>query len=143
MIEGIPDKRDAYDKMSVVMICLNRNKKDGTETQGIIRLLNTLLVTDMDITEKGEILSEEYDIVIDDEMGKELGYMSNLGEGIFEDGFEKGVGEGIGKGIKAFVLDGQEEGLSKERILIKLQKHFSVSEEDAEEYYNQYSESEK
>lgn len=139
MIEGIPDKRDAYDKMSVVMICLNRDKKDGTETQGIIRLLNTLLATDMDVTEKGEILSGEYDIVIDDEMGKELGYMSNLGEGIFEEAFEKG----IGMGIKAFVLDGQEEGLSKERILMKLQKHFSVSEEDAKEYYNQYSESEK
>jgi len=139
MIEGIPDNKDAYDKMSVIMICLNRNKRGETKAGGVIKLLNTLLAADLDIVEKRKILSEEYEILIDDNLGKELGRMSNLGEGIFEEGFEKG----IGKGIRAFILDNREEGISKERILKKLQKHFSMSEADAEEYFKQYSESEK
>ena len=47
--------------------------------------------------------------------------------------------EGLKAGIEAFILDNIEEGISKERILQKLQKRFRLSEEKAGYYYGIFS----
>ncbi|MCI9557795.1 hypothetical protein VSQ48_04055 [Candidatus Ventrimonas sp. KK005] len=43
--------------------------------------------------------------------------------------------EGRIEGIQAIILDNLEEGISKDRILIKLQKHFDLTEKQAAQYY--------
>ena len=43
------------------------------------------------------------------------------------------------EGIEAFILDNIEERISAERILQKLQKRFSLSEEKAGYYYDKFS----
>ena len=48
--------------------------------------------------------------------------------------------EGIDYGIQQFILDNQEENVPKERILVKLVRHFKLTEQQAEEYYNKFSE---
>lgn len=47
--------------------------------------------------------------------------------------------QGIEKGIKALILDNIEGNVPKERIIAKLQKHFSINKLEAEEYYNRFS----
>jgi len=47
--------------------------------------------------------------------------------------------QGRKEGIRIFVQDNLEEGISKERILEKLERRFSVSAEMAETYYQKFS----
>lgn len=42
-------------------------------------------------------------------------------------------------GIETLILDNLEENIAKERIIEKLQKHFSLSEEQAEEYFQKFA----
>ena len=54
-------------------------------------------------------------------------------------GMKQGIEQGIEQGIKAIILDGVKYNLSKERILDKLQRYFSLSEEKAIEYYEMFA----
>ena len=55
------------------------------------------------------------------------------------EGRSEGRNEGIEEGIKVFVLDNIEENIPKERIIIKLQRRFDLSEEQAVAKYKKYS----
>lgn len=94
IIKGIPDIKEDYDKLSVVMICLNGTKAGREKGEGLVGMLNTLLAEDMGVEEKGKRLSEDYDIEIDDNLGEVMGHMCNLGEGIREDALEEGMEKG-------------------------------------------------
>ena len=54
------------------------------------------------------------------------------------EGMERGIEQGIEQGIKALIQDYMEEGFCREKILGKLEKHFSLSEEQAEKYMDQF-----
>lgn len=47
--------------------------------------------------------------------------------------------EGKQEGIQALILDYLEEGFLKEKIITKLQKRFSLTKEQAEEYFYQFN----
>ena len=47
----------------------------------------------------------------------------------------RGIEIGEQRGIQALILDGIEENFSKEKILLKLQKRFDLTEEQAGKYY--------
>lgn len=49
--------------------------------------------------------------------------------------FASGKRQGMQQGMEALVKDNLEEGISKERILQKLQQYFALTMEQAEEYY--------
>lgn len=55
-------------------------------------------------------------------------------------GMAEGMAEGREQGIRFFILDNLEEHKSKEIIIAKLVRLFSLSKEDAEMYYNKFSE---
>ncbi|MDO4295559.1 MAG: hypothetical protein Q4D90_05295 [bacterium] len=55
-------------------------------------------------------------------------------EGSRKKGFQEGMQQGILEGIYIFIQDNIEEGTPPERIIEKLQKRFSLSEEEAVEY---------
>ena len=59
-------------------------------------------------------------------------------EELYQDGVNEGMERGIEQGIKALIQDYMEEGFCREKILGKLVKHFSLSEEQAENYMNQF-----
>lgn len=46
---------------------------------------------------------------------------------------------GIEQGIKILISDNLEEGIPKERILQKLEKHFELTAEQARSYFAKYS----
>ena len=51
---------------------------------------------------------------------------------------QEGIAEGIEEGIRILVQDYTEEGFGREKIVQKLQKHFNLSKEKAETYYEQF-----
>ena len=59
-----------------------------------------------------------------------------------EQGLEQGLSQGVEKGIRAMVLDYIEEGFDENKILIKLQKRFTLSEQKAKGYYKKFGKSE-
>ena len=82
-----PTQKEAYDKMSVVIVTLNE-KTDAEELTG---MLNTLLSSNIQPTVKKKILEEEYHIPMHNEMEKEVNVMCNLSDLVEEKGIEKGV----------------------------------------------------
>lgn len=61
--------------------------------------------------------------------------MGGLGECVFREGLE----EGMEKGIQAMILDNMEENVLRERIIVKLQKHFGLTVAEAEGYYRLFA----
>lgn len=62
--------------------------------------------------------------------------MTLVGQMLMDEGIQKGREEGL----RALIQDNIETGISREQILEKLQKRFQLSEAQAEEYYNRFSE---
>ena len=58
-------------------------------------------------------------------------------EGVKE-GIKKGIQTGLENGIKALIIDNLEEKMPRDRIIEKLIRHFSLTEEKAEEYFEKY-----
>ncbi len=89
----MPDIRGDYDKMSVVMICLNEKLQDMNE-KNLTKLLNTVFSETMSIEEKKEILSAEYGIPVDRKTEGGFNDMCNLGEAIWQRGIRQGMQQG-------------------------------------------------
>lgn len=68
--------------------------------------------------------------------------MEDWKEELLKEGMERGIAQGIEcgveRGIEAMILENIEEGVSEERILEKLQKHFGLDVDLAKERYSRY-----
>lgn len=58
---------------------------------------------------------------------------------LWKDAEHQGMERGITQGIRIFILDNLEENISKERIILKLQRRFELNEETAKRYYREYA----
>ena len=85
------------------------------------------------IAAKYKNIKKEVDVIMG---GEVLDYPAKR---ILNQGRSEGRNEGIEEGIKVFVLDNIEENIPKERIIIKLQRRFDLSEEQAVAKYKKYS----
>ena len=108
LIPGIPDRRKEYDKLSVVMVCLNTKKE--TEDQ-FLGMLQTLFNTELAEKEKEERLEQEYEIQMENGFGKELSLMCNLSDTVEERGIQKGIEKGIEQGMEKGIEKGKLEML--------------------------------
>lgn len=95
LIPGIPDRRKEYDKLSIVMVCLNTKKETDDQFLG---MLQTLFNTELPEKEKKDRLEQEYEIQMENGFGKELSLMCNLSDTVEERGIEKGIEKGIEQG---------------------------------------------
>lgn len=124
-----------------------------TELLAWAHFLNAEKKEDMEkMAENNEYIKEAYDnlcrISADDE--KRLEYeerekairdYNNTMATCLEEGLRKGRQEGIQQWIQALILDNVEEEKSKDCILQKLQRRFSLDSQKAEEYYSLYTSS--
>ena len=55
-----------------------------------------------------------------------------------QEGMEEGISQGISQGIQVFIQAFINEGIPKERIIDKLMKGFSLSEQEAWDYYDKF-----
>ena len=111
-------KTSHYDLLSVVMICLG--KKQYTELEGLLRLLNLVLVdNDLKQQEKKNKLAEEFSIKMTPRLERGVQEMCNLSEGIEQRGIEKGIEKGIAQGREQMVNE-NVIGMLKEKISVEM-----------------------
>lgn len=123
IIGNIPEPRKSYDKLSVIIICLNEKLKKGTE--GTLHgFLNTLLSPEMDRKEKEESLERDYGMKMEYELGEELSEMCNLSEAIEENAIKKGKKQGLREGILLTkkVIKLSAEGMSEAKVAADMQE---------------------
>ena len=60
-----------------------------------------------------KILTEKYDILITEELGREVDKMCNFSQGIYEDGLQEGRRQGYSQGQKQGYSKGQKQGYSQ------------------------------
>ena len=92
-IGSVPEEEKSYDKLSVILICLNTKKGLGEEGS-LHHFLNVLLSPVLKPEEKVEIFSQVYGIRMEKEIRKELEGMCNLSEAIEEKALRRGRKEG-------------------------------------------------
>ena len=119
-LPGIPDEKKAYDKLTVVMVCLNAKADKGNR---LTRMLGVLLSPRMKVTDKITRLENEYEIPMENDMGEEMNEMCNLSDYVEELGIQKGIEQGIEQGLE----QGKEQ-LLKQQICKKLAKGISIPE---------------
>lgn len=99
---GVNRNRQSYDKMSVIMVCLN---EDIPAQQGEIHhLLNTLFSTKLTLKEKKKILVDTYNLEMGTDLEKEVTDMCNWSDAIEERGIRRGIEQGIERGEEYFAL---------------------------------------
>lgn len=118
-IPGIPDVKAAYDKLSVVMICLNPRTGKGNR---LTQMLNILLSSEIKLERKIRKLEEEFHIPMEDGMGKELNQMCNLSDLVEEKGIQRGRKELLVEMIEKKL----KKGKSIHRIADELEEDESV-----------------
>lgn len=122
-IPGIPDQKSAYDKISVVQICLNPKSEKGNR---LTEMLNVLLSTKMKVDEKIKILEEDFQIPMEREMGKELNQMCNLSDLVEEKGIQRGIQRGRKELLVEMIEKKLKKGKSIHRIADELEEDESV-----------------
>ena len=100
IVGKIPDNSEDYDKMCIVMVCLEEKSK---VKNAFFNMMNTLFSPTLDVTTKKEILENEYQIPMDDGLGKEMDLMCNLSEAVWERGVETGIQTGRKEAVRAIV----------------------------------------
>ena len=131
-----------FDKMCAVIIHIRKQRDKGDSKNRLIAMLEDLLRNEEQNTKKN-ILKDKYGMQMTIELEGRLANMCNLSDLIeergIELGIERGIKQGIEQGIEVFILDNLEENIAQERIIEKLQKHFSLSRDTAETYFDKYS----
>ena len=118
--------------MCAVIIQLRKPRDQVDSKNRLIAMLEDLL-RDEDQNTKKNILKDKYGMQMTIELERRLANMCNLRDLIEERGIERG--------ISAMIIENLEESTSKERIIEKLQKHFSLSYDKAETYFDKYTSS--
>ena len=109
-IPGIPDRRESYDKLTVVQICLNPKSEKGNQ---LTEMLNTLFSTEIKAGEKIKTLEQIFHIPMERKIEKELNQMCNLSDYVLEVGLKKGMEQGIEQGMERGRLLQQIEAIQK------------------------------
>ncbi len=116
VIHHVPDEMKNYDKLCVVMICLNEGQK---EKDAFFNMMNTLLSPALDVNTKKAILQNEYQIPMDDGLGKELNLMCNLSEYVWECGNKAGMRQGRREGTLSIVKNLLKIGSVPDAVIIE------------------------
>lgn len=88
MIGLVKEQEQHYDLMTVIMICLG--KETDENYTGILKLLDTLLSSELKPETKKKILEEDFDIEMTKTLESEVSSMCNLSDGIEQKGIEIG-----------------------------------------------------
>ena len=138
--------------MTLVVIKLGNTVYNGDEEDEgyeLLRFLNTIMYPHKD--DFMDTVSEYIDFSDNDALRKEVIHVSTIEqikyEGMKEklteeltEQITKDVTEQITKeGIRIFILSSLEDNIPKERTLAKLQRHYHITKEKAEQYYREFT----
>lgn len=145
-IVGTSGDLGRYDLLSVIMVGLPETLTEVRQELKLHRLLGTLFSDRLSVDRKKEVLSQEFGISMTPDWERSVNIMCNLSEAIEERGIEKGIKtgiktgmeKGIEAGIKVLIETCMEFNASREDTLIRIVQKFSMTNENAEKYLNQY-----
>lgn len=129
-------EKENYDLLTLIIIRLGKrvyNGEKGDEGYDLMRFLNTIMYPHRD--DFMDVVSDYIDFSQNEELRQEVKRVLGIGQ--------VWMNAGIEKGIKVFVLDNEEEGIPRERVIEKLQRRFELSRDRAEYYYDKFIEEEK
>ena len=90
-----------------------------------------------------EVVSDYIDFSQNSELSEEVKKVMGIGQIMLETGINQGIEQGIEQGIKVFILDNEEEGIPRERVVEKLQRRFKLTEDRAVYYYDRFASRDK
>ena len=123
IVEGIPDNKQAYDKLSVVLVCLNEKMEKRTE---FLDMMNTLLSQTMDVEQKKTILEEKFQISMKGKLGEKVNLMCNLSDLVEERGIAKGIEKGKKDSIQILIEMLLEMGITMESAIEQVAEKFRM-----------------
>ena len=128
IVPGVTDIPREYDKLSVIMVCLNRRAAENENR--LTEMLNILLSTKIAGEEKAKILQEEFEIPMEQGEEKEMDLMCNLSEYVEECGIQKGIEQGI----RTLILSLRGFNIPNDIIFSEIRDKYQLSEKDAQKY---------
>lgn len=96
LIGSVHEKKENYDLLTAVMICLGREEDENYG--GVLKLLDVLLGSGKDPERKKRVLQDDFQIEMTKKLESEVRSMCNLSEGVEKRGIEIGEERGIEKG---------------------------------------------
>ncbi len=105
--------------LTLVVIRLGKKEYNGEkkdEGYDLLRFLNTIMYPHRD--DFMEVVSDYIDFSQNSELREEVKKVMGIGQIMLETGIEQG--------IEVFILDNEEEGIPRERVIEKLQKDSSL-----------------
>ena len=97
-------ERSHYDLINIVLVCLG--SKSHKQLNGILRLLNMLLLDNISSQEKNELLMNEFNVMMTPHLEKGVAAMCNLSEGIEKRGEKRGWDLGKQDDVLEMLKDG-------------------------------------
>lgn len=131
IVDGIPDNKQAYDKLSVVLVCLNEKMEKRTE---FLDMMNTLLSQTMDVEQKKKILEEKFHIGMKSRLGEKVNLMCNLSDLIEERGIAKGREDSIHIMVEML----RDVGFTTESAVEQVADKFEMDFEEVYEIVKKY-----
>ena len=92
----VQEKRENYDLMTVIMICLGCFEDSAPK---LLKMLDVLF-SDESAEVKKRRLTEEFDIKMTRKLEREVAQMCDYSKGVMSRGFERGIEKGIERGIE-------------------------------------------
>ncbi|MDD6572702.1 MAG: hypothetical protein PUF12_09995 [Thermoflexaceae bacterium] len=111
------DGRKTYDKLSVIIICLNDNQ--STKEGSLHDFLNVLLSEKIKPQEKINLLIKRFGMKMEKEFRNEVAQMCNLSEAIEEKAIKRGIRKGFGQG-----------NMAKTREVVRNMIQYGMKDED-------------
>ena len=124
-ILGNHEWKGRLDLVNIVMIGLAKEIPEHSDQYELHRLLGALLSQNLTVSEKIDIIGNEYDIQTNDDLRKGVNTMCNLGEGIEERGIEKGIEQQT----VHLILSMYKNGISVEQIAAVTAKNIAEVQE--------------
>ena len=132
LVGSVKEQKAYYDLMTAVMVCLGA--EDDQNYEGLLKLLDVLFSTEVNLKGKQEILEQEFSIGMTQTMESEVSLMCNLSQGIEEKGIQKGKKEERQRGIQAMVSVLKDLNVAEDVIVKKLEEKFGLSAGQARKY---------
>ena len=123
--------RKDYDLLSTILVCLGT--KRYTELTGILKMLNMVLLDNIDAGSKTKTLNDEFDVRVTPHLEKGVAKMCNLSEGIERRGEIRGEARGKAQGKAEGIVIGEARATKNSTLqaVRKVMKNMKVSAKKA------------
>lgn len=123
---GSYEWRGKLDLLNIIMIGLAKELPRHNEMHELHRLLGALLSQELSVSEKLDIIGNEYDIPIESDFREDVNAMCNLGQGIEERGIAIGKVRGCAEGQviteTRIIMNMYNKGFTVEQIAVATDK---------------------